>query len=111
MPLGLHNKLRVLVPGLIILLEGFLFLQFFFNEAPSSAQSWTFLTTDFSKATLLVLLALLLGGLYRFSGFTHWVDDHTLKGMQGIRAEIVRRLKTPFISDPDLGARLDALNW
>ena len=29
MPLGLHNKLRVLVPGAIILLEGFLFIQLF----------------------------------------------------------------------------------
>lgn len=111
MPLGLHNKLRVLLPGIIILLEGFLFLQFFFNDSPSSAQSWAFLTTDFSKATLLILLAFLLGWLYRFSGITHWIDDNTLKGMRDVRAEIERRLKAPFINDPDLGPRLDALDW
>ncbi len=111
MPLGLHNKLRVLVPGVIILLEGFLYIQFFFNDAPSSAQSWDFLTRDFSKATLPILLAFLLGGIYRFSGLTHWIDDHTFKGMHSIRKELETRLKAPFKNDPDLGPRLGDLNW
>jgi hypothetical protein len=60
---------------------------------------------------LLILLAFLLGGLYRFSGITHWIDDKTLKGMCGIRAQIQRRLKAPFSDDPDLAPRLQALNW
>ncbi len=111
MPLGLHNKLRVLVPGMIILLEAFLFVQFFFNESPSSAQSWDFLTRDFSKATLLILLAFLLGGLYRFAGVTHWIDDHTLKGMAGVRRVVIARLTTPFANDPDLGPHLADINW
>jgi hypothetical protein len=88
-PLGLHNKLRVLVPGIIILVEAFLFIEFFFDQAPSTSQSWGFLTRDFSEATLLILIALLFGGLYRFSDVTHWIDDRTLKGMTRIQQTVI----------------------
>lgn len=111
MGLHQHNIFRVVIPGIVILIETILFIYFFFYEMPSPTEAWSVLAQDFSKSTLLLLLALLLGGLYRFSGITHWIDDRTVGGMKRVNENIRLRLLGQFETDPELKEGFARLPW
>jgi hypothetical protein len=71
MSLGLHNFLRVIIPGIILLAEGFLLYAFSLLDFPSNADTWAVLSKDWGKTTGFALIAFALGGLYRYLEITH----------------------------------------
>lgn len=111
MPHWLHTFLRILIPGIIILLECFGFYAVAFQQVPHSSEVWSFLASDYGKWTGFAVVAVVLGGLYYFFDVTYKVDDRTFCGMKDIRENIRKRLTEPFRADPMLSGKLDQLEW
>src|ERR1039458_8125508 len=82
MPLGLHKFLRVIVPGALLAVEGFLLYAFCFLAFPSSSDTWSLLSRDLGKTTSFVLLSLVLGAFYYYLGITEVIDNKTFRGMR-----------------------------
>ena len=111
MPHRLHTLLRILIPGILVMLECFFFYTVAFRQVPPSSEVWTLLSIDYGKWTGFAAIALVLGGLYYFFDITYKVDERTFCGMKDIRANIRRRLTEPFRRDPVLSSELDGLEW
>ncbi len=111
MPHWLHTFLRILVPGIVVLVECFLLYVFGFQALPNQSEIWSFMATDWGKWTGFSVLAVVLGFIYYVLGITHAIDDRTLGGMTDVRDNIVQRLTETFRSDLALSGKPDQLQW
>jgi len=110
-PHWLHTFLRILIPGVIIMLEFIVFYTVAFRQIPNLSDISSFLMADYGKWTGLAVVAVGLGWLYYVFEITYKVDDGTFCNMKDIRVNIMQRLTQPFKCDTELSGKLDSLPW
>lgn len=102
--------LRVLVPGILLMVLVALLILIFYKPLNSFSDVFSIVALEFTKMTLPVLLCVALGGIYYYLHISDLVDESCFGHMRRVNENIRDRLVGAFDNDPEIAQHQQKLS-